>query len=118
MAGSTTDPALSPFHGPGGAALVVALVAVLKQAFPGIRDRYTALLAVLLCVALNVGLAISDGEYILPHVLEGIAVMLLATGAYGTAKTLLGRPTPSTNATDVASASPRPRYDSQPPPPS
>lgn len=78
--------------GLAGAPVVMALVAVLRQAIT-IPDRYTPLLALALGIVWNVGLRAADmteSTYAVAAVL-GILSGLAASGLYSGGKALAGR---------------------------
>lgn len=82
-------PGLSSFVGPGGAALIIGVIAVIRKAWPRIPSKYIPLLAIFLGNVLNVAIALTLGNPLLEAVILGIVAGLSSVGLYATATRLI-----------------------------
>ncbi len=77
--------------GIAGAPLVIALVALARETFPGLPSRLVPAATLLIAIALNVLLAVPVGTSLPLAVLVGLVTGLAASGLYSHVTTVMGK---------------------------
>lgn len=78
------------FIGLAGFPIITALIEMGKRSFPEVTERWWPLVALVLGVGLNVGIAYSRGTDMTLALLVGIVTGLAASGLYSQTKTTIG----------------------------
>ncbi|MCL5074214.1 MAG: hypothetical protein M1136_00970 [Chloroflexi bacterium] len=82
---------MQEFLGLAGVPLIIALVELVKRAFPGLSNRYYPLVSLALGVALNTAIAYHLGTDRLEGAFLGLITGLVASGLYSGGKTVVNR---------------------------